>query len=312
VAEPIRPAALRPGDLVALVSPSGPTRVERVRRGIELLTGWGLRVEAAPNAYERRGYLAGTDEARLADLNAALRDPAVRGIVCTRGGYGVQRIVDGLDLAAVRADPKLVVGFSDITALQLALWRAARLSTVHGPGAAWLDERTGAAAADSLRQAVMGAEPVVIKVREDEETAPVRVPGEPVRGTLLGGNLCLLASTVGTPDMPDLRGAVLLLEDVDEPPYKVDRMLLHLRRAGVLDGLAGVALGQFTRCADEWPTSIVDVLGEHLGRLGAPVLGGLPIGHGRDQLTVPVGVLATLDVAAGTLTADPATHRSDR
>jgi muramoyltetrapeptide carboxypeptidase len=302
----IRPAALRPGEKVMLVSPSGPTRAERVARGVALLTGWGLDVVTAPHVFARHGYLAGADALRLADLNLALRDPGVRAVVCTRGGYGVQRIVDDLDLAAVRDDPKLVVGFSDITALQLALWRGARLVTVHGPGAAWLDERTGPDAAESLRRVLMTGEPVVVKARPDEETSALRLGTGPVRGTLLGGNLCLLAASVGTPDMPALDGAVLLLEDVDEPPYKVDRMLLHLRRAGILDGVRGVAVGQFTNCADDWTTSIVDVLDEHLGRLGVPVLGGLPIGHGRDQLTVPVGVPATLDVAAGTLTTEPA------
>ena len=294
-----------------LVSPSGPTRAERVARGVALLTSWGLDVVTAPNVYARHGYLAGADALRLADLNLALRDPGVRAVVCTRGGYGVQRIVDDLDLAAVREDPKLVVGFSDITALQLALWRGARLVTVHGPGAAWLDERTGPDAAESLRRVLMTTEPVVVKARPDEETSPLRrggteTLGDVVHGTLLGGNLSLLAASVGTPDLPSFDGTVLLLEDVDEPPYKVDRMLLHLRRAGVLDGVKGVAVGQFTNCADDWTTSIVDVLDEHLGRLGVPVLGGLPIGHGRDQLTVPVGVPATLDVAAGTLTTESA------
>jgi muramoyltetrapeptide carboxypeptidase len=304
----LRPPALRPGDLVMLVSPSGPTKVERVTRGVDLLTGWGLRVVTAPNAYLDLGYLAGADSERLADLNLALRDPEVRGVLCTRGGYGVQRIVDGLDVDAVRADPKVVVGFSDITALQLGLWRGARLATVHGPGAAWLDERTGPEAAESLRRAVMVAEPVVLKARDDEETSTVRLntSAGSVSGTLLGGNLSLLCASVGTRDMPDLRGAVLLLEDVDEPPYRVDRMLLHLRRAGCLDGLAGVALGQFTNCADGWSTTVDAVLTEHLGVLGVPVLGGLPIGHGRDQLTVPLGVPATLDAAAGTLTVAPA------
>ena len=112
--------------------------------------------------------------------------------------------------------------------------------------------------------------------------------------------------------MPDLRGAVLLLEDVDEPPYKVDRMLLHLRRSGALDGIAGVAVGQFTNCADDWPATIVDVLAEHLGDLGVPVLGGLPIGHGRDQLAVPFGVPAALDATAGTLTVEPAVQSAPR
>lgn len=277
-------------------------------RGVELLTAWGLEVVTAEHVYARAGYLAGTDAQRLADLNTALGDPAVRGVWCTRGGYGTQRIVDGLDLAAVRADPKVVVGFSDITALQLALWRGARLATVHGPGAAWLDERTGPAAAQSLRRAVLTDETVLIAARPDEQTSGIRI-GAAVGGTLLGGNLSLLAASVGTVDFPDLRGAILLVEEVSEPPYKVDRMLLHLRRAGVLDGLAGVALGQFTECADGWTTSIVDVLTDHLSTWDVPVLGGLPIGHGHDQLTVPLGVPSIMDPVAGTLTAQPAVRR---
>jgi muramoyltetrapeptide carboxypeptidase len=301
----LRPAALRPGDLVTLVSPASPTRQEPVGRGTALLESWGLRVAVAPSAYARTGFLAGSDSARLADVNAALADPAVRGVVCTRGGYGAQRIVDGLDVSAVCADPKVVVGFSDITAVHLALWRGARVATVHGPGAAWLDDRTGPVSAESLRAALMTAEPVVVKRDPAEETAPVTVPGT-AHGTLLGGNLCLVAASIGTPHMPDLTGAILLIEDVGEVPYKVDRMLTHLRRVGALHGLAGVAVGQFTDCADEWPVSVADVLQERLGDLGVPVLGGLPVGHGSGQLTVPLGVPATLDTEAGTLTAQPA------
>jgi muramoyltetrapeptide carboxypeptidase len=288
-----------------LVSPSGPTRPERVARGVELLTGWGLRVQVGTNAYARSGFFAGDDALRVADLNAALADPEVRGVVCTRGGYGAQRVVDAIDMAAVRRDPKVVVGFSDITAVQLALWRGARLATVHGPGAAWIDERTPPLSAESLRATVMSTEPVVVKRDPAEETAPVSVPGT-ARGALIGGNLCLLTSSVGTPDMPDLTGAILLIEDVDEPPYKVDRMFTHLRRAGALRDLAGVAIGQFTNCADEWPVTVADVLADRLGDLGVPVLGGLPIGHGHGQVTVPVGTPATLDVAAGVLTVEPA------
>jgi muramoyltetrapeptide carboxypeptidase len=296
---------LRAGDTVMLVSPSGPTRPERLERGVKLLTGWGLRVITAPNVFERSGYLAGPDELRLADLNLALTEPSVRGVLCTRGGYGAQRVVDGLDLAAVRNDPKVVLGFSDITALQLALWRGARLATVHGPGAAWADDRTGPVSAESLRCALMSPEPVVFTADPGDESGPVRF-GQRATGVLLGGNLSLLAASVGTVDCPDLTGAILLLEEIGEPPYKVDRMLLHLRRAGVLSGLAGVALGHFTDCADGWPTSIVDVLTDHLGPLGVPVLGGLPVGHGRDQLTVALGVPASLDVPAGTLTVESA------
>jgi muramoyltetrapeptide carboxypeptidase len=288
-----------------LVSPAGPLRPERLELGTKLLTDWGLRVTLGPNVHAKFGYLAGSDEQRLADLNLALRDPRVRAVFCTRGGYGVQRIVDRVDLAAVRADPKLVVGFSDITALQLALWRGAGLPTVHGPGAAWVPERTGPASAESLRRALMTVEPAVVPVDPSVESVPVRVAGK-ARGVLLGGNLSMLVSTVGTADMPDLTGAILLLEDVNEAPYKVDRMLTHLRRAGALRGLAGVALGHFTNCEDQWPTTIVDVLTEHLSSLGVPVLGGLPIGHGADQLTVALGTLSTLDADANTLIVDAA------
>ncbi|TDC36293.1 LD-carboxypeptidase [Micromonospora sp. 15K316] len=284
-----------------LVSPSGPTRPERVARGVELLTGWGLRPVLAPHVYDRQGYLAGADELRAADLNAAFGDPEVRGVICTRGGYGAQRVVDAIDMDAVRRDPKVVAGFSDVTALQLALWRGARLAGVHGPGAAWTDERTPLRSAESLHAALMTTEPVTVAAAPEEETYPVRVPGR-ASGPLLGGNLCMITASLGTPDMPDLTGAVLLVEDVQEPPYKVDRMLTQLRRAGALDGLAAVAVGQFTKCADGWPVTVADVLAERLGDLGVPVLGGLPVGHGVGQLTVPVGTEATLDAGAGTLT----------
>lgn len=289
-----------------LVSPSGPANEERVEVGVAMLEGWGLKAVRAPGLLERDGYLAGRDDARLAGVNAALRDPLVRALICTRGGYGAQRIVDALDFEAARRDPKLLVGFSDITALQLAMWTRAGLAGVHGPMAAWNAARTGPASAESLRRAIMTTDEVVLVARPEEETGSVVIGGAPVTGTLLGGNLCLLAATIGTADLPDLRGAILLLEDVDEPPYKVDRMLTHLCRAGALAGLAGVAVGQFTNCVDGWPTTVADVLLERLAPLGVPVLGGLPVGHGREQASVPVGVEATLDAAAGTLTVTPA------
>jgi muramoyltetrapeptide carboxypeptidase len=290
--------ALKRGDVVGLVSPSGPTRPDRVARGIELLESWGLRVRTGRHAFDRVGFLAGHDDDRLEDLNEALEDPEIRAVVCTRGGYGAQRIVDRVRLGPA----KHLVGFSDITALQLAVWRRARWPSVHGPGGAWFDDRLPATSAASLRAALFTSGPLRSYTSEDEETGAVSVPGPPVRGVLLGGNLSMLASTAGTVDLPDLAGCVLLLEDVGEAPYRVDRMLTHLRRAGALDGVAGVAVGQFTNCADRGPTTVVDVLREHLGGLGVPVLGGLRIGHGVGQETVVLGATATLDVDVGCLT----------
>jgi muramoyltetrapeptide carboxypeptidase len=300
-----RPAALRPGDVVTLVSPAGPVPRARVDLGVELLSSWGLVPEVAPHALDRDGslrYLAGADADRLADLNAAFADPRVRAVFCTRGGYGALRIVDSLDLEPLRDDPKPLVGFSDITTLQLALWSRLGMASVHGPVAAWNPARLGPVAAEALRAAVMTTEPVVVARDPAELTAAVSVPGV-ARGTLVAANLALLVASLGSADQPDLTGAIVLLEDVTEEPYRLDRLLTQLRRAG-LERAAGVALGQFTECGPD--ADVLAVLTDRLTGLGIPVLGGLPIGHGQDQRTVPFGVPAVLDVAAGTLTAEPA------
>lgn len=300
---PVHPVALRPGDQVALVSPASPCDPARVARGTELLRGWGLDVRQAAPRVAPPGYLAGSDAERLAELNAALRDPAVRGVFCTRGGYGTQRIVDGVDAGALTGDPKVVAGFSDVTALHLALRRRCGLVTFYGPGIAWDDERLGAGCAQALRRAVMDPRyRPVLRPDPAEPTAALRVAGPPVHGPLVGGNLSLLAASTGTPDQPQARGAVLLLEDVGEAPYRVDRMLTQLRRACVFAGVSGVAVGQFTGCGERGGgPGVVDVLGERLGDLGVPVLGGFPVGHGPGQVTVPLNVDVELDTAAGTL-----------
>ncbi|MGA8114882.1 MAG: LD-carboxypeptidase [Actinocatenispora sp.] len=298
-AEIRQPPALIAGDRIVLISPSGPVWPQQTQRAIALLESWQLSVAVGRHAYSRHGFLAGTDTDRLGDLHDALRDPSVRAVLCTRGGYGAQRIVDGIDASAVRGDPKIVLGFSDITALHLALWRSARLATLHGPAftlAAEPDPLTVAA----LRDALFSSAPVVVRSRADEPTREVTTAGR-ASGRLLGGNLAMLAATTGTLDAPDTSGAILLIEDIAEPPYKVDRMLTHLSRAGLLTGVAGVAVGQFTDCVGERP-SVLDVLAERLHPLGVPVLGGLPLGHGTIRQTVPLGTRATLDADAGTLT----------
>ncbi|MEV6492878.1 LD-carboxypeptidase, partial [Actinoplanes sp. NPDC051633] len=293
---------LREGDLVALVAPSGWVRPERVAAQVEVLQSWGLRARVGEHAMNRRSYLSATDDERRADFNAALRDDEVRGIWCLRGGYGAQRIVDGLDFAAARADPRLVIGFSDITAIHLALWCEAGLATVHGPTASYPGPGEGGPTEAGARRALMSTGPVVVAADPTEDTYPVRAPGR-ASGVLLGGNLTILAATAGTRHRPDLRGAILLVEDVHDEPYRVDRCIVQLERAGWLDGIAGVAVGQFTECVDPDPSPTTpEVLTERFGSLGVPVLGGLPIGHGAEQIAVGLGVPAVLDVDAGTLT----------
>jgi len=297
---------LREGDLVALVAPSGWVPAARAQAAVTVLTGWGLRIRMGKHALGRHTYLAGTDEERRADFNDALRSPEVRGVLCLRGGYGAQRIADGLDLDAARADPKLVLGFSDVTALHLALWAGAGLPTVHGPTVTQLDRGAESLTATSARHALMSGEPVKVTATAEERTHDLRLPGR-ASGRLLGGNLTLLATSVGTRFRPDLRGAILLLEDVHEEPYEIDRYLVQLARAGWLDDLAGVAVGQFTDCTthDAYQPSVVEVLAERLTPLGVPILGGLPIGHGDQQVAVGLGVTAVLDATAGTLVVDP-------
>ena len=302
---PIRPPVLQAGDRVRVVAPSGQPDRAGLARGVAILRSFGLVVELGEHVDDKLGYLAGTDEDRLADLNAAFRDPGIKAVFAARGGYGTQRIIDGLDLAAVRRSPRVFVGFSDLTTLICRLWQQARLVSFYGPMVGWSDSRNGPAAVESLRRAVMTTEPAVLVRDPAEPSAAIEVPGT-ATGPLLGGNLTMLQTSIGTPDLPDLTGAILLFEDTGEEPYRYDRMLTHLRRVGALDGIAGVAIGQFTKAAGnpgQWeaPTAVHDRLAD----LGVPVLGGLRIGHGNGQLTVPIGVPATLDTAAGTLRVAP-------
>ncbi|MFY1692645.1 S66 peptidase family protein [Plantactinospora sp. WMMB782] len=305
VRTPVRARALVPGDRVRVVSPGGTPNPTLMARGIEILRGWGLEVELGEHVYARYGYLAGTDEQRLADLDDALTDPGIRAVFAARGGYGTQRIVDRVDLSRLRRDPKVVVGFSDITSLHGRLWREAGLVGFYGPMVNWNDARTGPESAEALRRAVMTTEPVVVNRDPAETAAPVLVPGR-ATGRLLGGCLTLLSTSLGAKDFPDLDGAILFFEDVDEAPYSYDRMLTELRRVGVLDRVAGVAIGQATNSVGnpgEW--SVAEVLTDRLADLGVPVLGGLRLGHGNGQLTVPLGARATIDAVAGTLTVEP-------
>jgi muramoyltetrapeptide carboxypeptidase len=304
----VRPPALQAGDRVRIVAPARPGDV-RLVRGIEILESFGLVVELGEHVYDKYGYLAGTDANRLADLNAAFRDPGVRCVYGARGGYGTQRIVDGLDIEAVRRDPKVFIAFSDLTSLHGKLWRGARLVTFYGPLATWTDSRTGPESVESVRKALMTTDPIVITRDPAEPSSAVNIPGNATgkaTGPLLGGNLTMVETGLGTGDFPELDGAIFLFEDTGEPPYSYDRMLTQLRRSGALKRIAGVAIGQFDNAAGlpgEWTAA--QAVTDRLQDLGVPVLGGLRIGHGKGQLTVPLGARATIDTTAGTLTVEP-------
>ncbi|RMT72904.1 Muramoyltetrapeptide carboxypeptidase [Pseudomonas savastanoi pv. nerii] len=264
------PKVLRAGDAVALVSPAGPVDPGKIDAAVEVLKGWGLRPRVYPHALGKYSFYSGTDEERLADLNAALADPEIRAVICNRGGYGVQRIVQQVDMDAVRRDPKLVTGFSDITALHGALWNHARLATIHGPVASQLER--GGLFVSGMHHVLMSTEPVLLKADHASPTAKVRTGGS-AQGLLLGGNLCILDTSVGTPFMPDMTGAILLIEEVNEPAYRVDRMLTHLGNCGILARLAGVAVGEFTPAANTGRRCAAGTAGQS-GHSGAGRLAG--------------------------------------
>lgn len=293
----LRPAKLEVGDEVRLVSPASPPRRDDVLQTQRTLESWGLEVSFGDNVFRQYGYLAGTDEERLSDLNGALRDPSVRAVVATRGGKGAYRIADRLDVDAARKDPKYLVGFSDITILHMSLWKYGKIVGLHG--ALYADDASGGLGSESLRAALMTSGPITVTSRADETTAELTTSGT-ARGRLLGGNLDMIATAAGWA-LPDLHGAILFVEAVDLYLGQVDRQLTMLRSAGHFDGVVGVALGQFTNFSQSKGVTIVGLLKDHLSRLDVPILGGLPLGHGNRPVTVPLGAMATLDVAAGTL-----------
>ncbi|GAB2918100.1 LD-carboxypeptidase [Streptomyces heilongjiangensis] len=298
-----RPARLAPGARVAVVAPSGPVPEERLSAGLDLLRGWDLDPVVAPHALDRHpdfDYLAGTDADRAADFQAAWCDPSVAAVVCARGGYGVQRMADLLDWDALRAaGPKILVGFSDITALHEAFATRAGLVTLHGPMAAGVDFLKNTRAQDHLRATLFAPESVRTITAADSTAL---VPGR-ARGVLLGGCLCLLAAELGNPyARPGARGALVCLEDVGEETYRLDRYLTQLLRAGWFDGVAGVLLGSWAQC--EPYERVRSLLVDRLGGLGVPTVEEFGFGHCDGALTVPFGVTAELDADAGTLTLD--------
>ncbi|WP_426238837.1 S66 peptidase family protein [Pararhizobium sp. DWP1-1-3] len=298
----VTPGKLKPGDRIRFVSPaSTPDRDEIVAR-VRSLEELGFKVDFGAHAFNRHGFLAGTDGERLDDLNSALRDPDVRAIFATRGGKGAYRIADRLDFDAVRLDPKPLVGFSDITILHLMLLRQCGVAGIHGALFRDGDGGVDLGNRDVLGRMLMEAGRMTIPSRPNEPTARLTTKGK-AKGVIAGGNLELIVTAAGWA-LPDMTGTILLLEAVDCYPGRVDRALTMLRKAGHLDGVAGVAVGQFLMVEPSRGEVIIDIVRDHLDVLGVPVLGGLPIGHGERPVSLPIGTMAELDADLGILTAE--------
>ncbi len=284
------PKPLKFGDLVGVVATSGPIVAESLAAGIRFLESIGFQVKTGCYVHELTGYLAGTDDQRCEDLNSMLTDPEVRGIFVARGGYGAMRLLDRVDIEAIQEDPKLIVGMSDATALFLSLYSRCRLVTFAGPMiagqvAAGLDPVSEESFVHTLIQPLEHSQ-----LWSDTSAARVIRAGR-AAGVLLGGCLSLITALIGTSHLPDLTGAVLLLEDVSEPAYRIDRMLTHLKLTRVLDRVSAVIIGHFTGPDGEDLQREVEELLVSLTETSAvPILSGFAHGHILPNVTVPHGI----------------------
>jgi muramoyltetrapeptide carboxypeptidase len=291
----LKPKRIKRGDLIGVVAPASPALDRsRIHQGIHYLEGLGYHVLPGKHLEAATGFLAGSDAQRAQDLNDMIRNPRVRAIIGLRGGYGSPRILPLVDYAALRRDPKVLVGFSDLTALQLAIWRRIGLVTFSGPMvavefAAGIDPFTE----EHFWQLITCTrKPGILTLPPDTQLHCWK-PGLS-QGTLIPANLAMLCSLLGTRFFPDLKGAVLALEDVGEQLHRIDRLFNQLTLAGATHKLAALLLGQFTHCTtsrpEYGPVTIEDVLRDHVQPVPGPVLANFPYGHIPRRLTLPVGV----------------------
>jgi muramoyltetrapeptide carboxypeptidase len=283
----IVPPALKPGDTIGIAAPSGPVDRNAFEKGTAVLKEMGFRVYVPEGVFYKEDYLAGDDGHRATQLNRLFAESSIKGIICARGGFGAVRILDRLDLAVIRDNPKVFVGFSDITILLQMLRSRTGLVSFHGPTATTLGH-----ADPETRQALLAATCLTKKLKITGTRMETIRSGAAV-GPVVGGNLASLCHLLGTPYAPDFRGAILVLEDVGEAPYKIDRMITQMKLAGCFDELAGLALGEFR---DSGQTDRIHAVIERALRgMTFPILAGFGIGHGSRNITLPIGLPATMD-----------------
>jgi muramoyltetrapeptide carboxypeptidase len=310
----VKAAPLEPGDTIAFVAPAGHLDEVRMTLARERLEALGYEVRVPDDLYRQRGYLAGPDDVRAAELMAAFADPEVDAIFPGTGNYGTTRMLDRLDYDVIRRNPKIFIGFSDLTALHLAILKRAGLVTFHSPNPMWglgSESNLTPFSEKSFWRALCGPAAgedadagwtVDCELVEDGGPQPRALVGGVARGPLVGGNLTLVGTLMGTPYEIETDGAILFIEDVGERPYRIDRYLSQLRLAGKLDRLAGVIIGVFRDCdpkPDEESLSLAEVFADYFADLGVPVLVDFPIGHSVYNATLPVGVEVEVDADAG-------------
>ena len=304
-----RPTRLHPGDTIGLVAPASVTYESlQLQIALEALEAMGLKAKVGPHVMDRYGYLAGKDEDRALDINAAFADPEIDAVFALRGGWGASRLLPFLDFDLIAKNPKIFLGYSDITSLLNAIYAKAGVVTFHGPN---VMSRWNEFTYRGMREVLFDARastysnPEVIEndlVARKHRTQTIN--GGQATGHLIGGNLTLMSALVGTPYFPNASGAILFLEDVGEAIYRVDRMITQLKLSGVLGQVSGIVFGHFT---DVTPNpglgnfALMDILNQHCEPLGVPCYFGAMIGHVEQQSTVPVGAVAEMDAGAGVL-----------
>ena len=304
-----KPLRLPEGATIALIAPASPASDEKINKALKNLNEMGYQVKEGASLRSRHGYLAGTDQARLADLHWAFSDPAIDAVWCVRGGYGTTRLLPQIDYDLIRKHPKPFIGYSDVTALHLALGQKAGLVTFHGPVAASdFPENTLAHFRAALVQPAESyriSAPAKNDELPGEDHWPYSITAGQAKGKLIGGNLSLLAALAGTPYEPRFKKKIVFIEDVGEQPYRIDRLLTQVLQATDLRQAAGIALGVFADCQaknPEYSLTLKETLHDRLGSLGMPVMYGLPFGHVAHQATFPYGIQVELDADQQTLT----------
>lgn len=294
----IKPKPLRRGDTIALIATSSPTpagRIEPAEKGLQKL---GFKVVIGESCYGVHGYLSGEDRLRAKDLTEMFRNKDIDGIWCIRGGYGASRILDMIDYDAIRQNPKVFIGYSDITALHIAFSRKCNMVTFHGPMASTeIFHRPDNFTKEYLTRNIMSNEPLGQISNPKDVDIKTLVAGK-CEGRLIGGNLSLVAGTIGTPYEIDTKGKILFLEDVDERPYRIDRMLTQLKLSGKLDDAEGFVLGSWNNCVAEEPEkslTLTEIFDELIVPIGKPAIYNLVAGHCRPMITLPFGLRTRLD-----------------
>lgn len=302
----IKPPRLKPGDTVGLIAPaSAPFESATIREGVETLQSLGFKVKAGKYIKEKYGYLAGSDEKRIADLHEMFKDVEVKAIIALRGGYGSMRLLNLIDYNLIKNNPKIVIGYSDITSLNLGIYHKTGLVTFHGPVAISSFSKY----TQEYFWKILSSTEAAGEIRHPDPDNPLRPtahlntirPGK-ATGRLIGGNLTLFTALLGTPYAVDTKDAILFLEETGEEPYDVDRMLTQLLLAGKLDHVAGIIFDKCPNCkpGEYKPAfyntlSLEEILEDRLGQLRCPVLYGLNVGHEADKPTLPMGIKVTLD-----------------